>query len=65
MSSLWERGVLMMDKEPENTEQAEWKYQKEFPIQGRMREVIKLTIEATKAELEKNRKKLRKLQYGG
>jgi hypothetical protein len=53
-----------MEKEDEKTKQAEWKYQKEFPIQGRMREVIKLTIEATKAELEKNRKKLRKLQYG-
>jgi hypothetical protein len=44
---------------------AEWKYQKEFPIQGRMREVVKSAIEATKAELAKNRKKLRKLQYGG
>lgn len=43
---------------------AEWKYQNEFPIQGRMREVVKLTIEATKAERDKLRKKLRKLQYG-
>ena len=58
-----------MEKNPEKDEseveqQAKWKHQKEFPIQGRMREVVKLTIEATKAELEKNRKKLRKLQYG-
>lgn len=54
-----------MEKENEKTEpQAEWKYQNEFPIQGRMREVVKLTLEAAKAELEKNRKKLKKLQYG-
>ena len=42
----------------------EWKYKNRFPIHDRMENIIKLTIDATKSELESARKKLRKLQYG-
>lgn len=41
-----------------------WEYKNRLAIHGRMAEVIKKTIEATKLELEAQRKKLRKLQYG-
>ena len=41
-----------------------WKFQKNLPIQGRMADVIRQTIEATKKQIEAERKKLRKMQYG-
>jgi hypothetical protein len=42
----------------------EWKHRTRFPIQDRMAEVIRLTIKATQSQIEVERKKLRKLQYG-
>jgi hypothetical protein len=35
-----------------------------FPIYDRMRDVVEKTIDATKLQLEHERKKLRKLKYG-
>lgn len=43
----------------------EWKFRDRLPIQDRMAEVIRLTIKATQDQIEVERKKLRKLQYGG
>jgi hypothetical protein len=43
---------------------AEWKYINEFPIQARMKEVVKLTIDATHQQRNKYLKQLRKLKYG-
>ena len=42
----------------------EWKFRKNLPIQERMAEVIRLTIEASRKQIEAERKKLRKMQYG-
>jgi len=42
----------------------EWKYVPEFGIHRRMKEVVHLTIDATKQQTEKYRKQLRKLKYG-
>lgn len=42
----------------------EWKHRTRFPIQDRMSEVIRLTIKATQSQIELERKRLRKLQYG-
>jgi hypothetical protein len=43
----------------------EWKFRKNLPIQERMAEVIRLTIKASQQQLAAERKKLRKMQYGG
>lgn len=42
----------------------EWVYKNRLPIYDRMAEVVKLTIDATKQQLEADRRKLRRLQYG-
>lgn len=44
---------------------AEWKRVNEFGINTKMREIVKLTIEASEDELARLRKKLEQLQYGG
>jgi hypothetical protein len=44
--------------------QHEWVYKNRLPIYDRMAEVVKLTIDVTKQQLESDRRKLRKLQYG-
>lgn len=41
-----------------------WEQRNEFKINGRMREVVNLTISATEAELAVLRRKLEKLTYG-
>jgi len=41
-----------------------WEYKERLGIHDRMTEVVKLSLEAAKAELGASRKKLRKLQYG-
>src|SRR6478736_989628 len=41
-----------------------WDYREKLGIHDRMTEVVKLSLDAAKAELEATRKKLRKLQYG-
>ena len=43
---------------------AEWKYVNKFGIHARMTEILKLTIEATKKQLEHERKKLQRIKYG-
>jgi hypothetical protein len=48
----------------EEQPQHEWKYQESFPIYGRMKQLINLTIKATEQQLVADRRKLRKLQYG-
>jgi len=44
--------------------QYEWVYKKHLPIHNRIAEVVKLTLDAAKQQLEVDRRKLRKLQYG-
>lgn len=51
----------MTDEKPKTPE---WQYKKEFEINKRMKEVVKLTISATQAELDGLRRKLDKLTYG-
>ena len=46
-------------------QKAQWQHKTEFEINKRMKEVIKLTIEASEEELVRLRKKLERLQYGG
>jgi hypothetical protein len=43
----------------------EWKHKKDFGINVKMREILKLTIEASTAERDRLKRKLDKLQYGG
>lgn len=43
----------------------EWKFRQRLPIQDRMADVIHKTLDATRKQLELERKKLRKMQYGG
>jgi len=50
--------------EPEKP-RIEWQYRQEFAIHGKMREAIKLAIDATHGELAALRRKLAKAQYGG
>lgn len=42
----------------------EWKHVERFPIQDRMADLVKKTIEAAKLEREACLRKLRKMQYG-
>lgn len=42
-----------------------WEYKKEFAVTGQMREVVKMTVAATEAEIQALHRKLEKLQYGG
>ncbi len=41
-----------------------WEYRDELKIQGKMREVVKMTIEASEKEIEHLRRKVKKLTYG-
>lgn len=43
----------------------DWQYKREFGINTKMREAIKLAIGATESELTTLRRKLAKAQYGG
>ena len=43
---------------------AQWQYKQEFAIIGHMRTVINETIKTTRLEIDRQRKKLRKLTYG-
>jgi hypothetical protein len=38
---------------------------REFAVNGKMKEVIRLSVTATEAEIAGLRRKLQKLQYGG
>ena len=42
----------------------EWVYKNRLPIYDRIGEVVKLAIDATKQQVESDRRKLRRLQYG-
>jgi hypothetical protein len=42
----------------------EWQHRTRLGIHNRMEEVVKLTLEAARAELDATRRKLRKMQYG-
>ena len=50
------------DEQPQ-TEAPKWE-RREFAINAKMKEVLKLSAKATEAEISALRKKLRKLQYG-
>jgi hypothetical protein len=56
-----------MSDEPKNETPpkpaAEWQH-REFAINGRMKEICHLGIEATRAEITALKRKLEKLQYG-
>jgi hypothetical protein len=45
-------------------EAPKWEYKTEFGINTQMREVVRLTVSATEAEIKLLRRKLEKLQYG-
>jgi hypothetical protein len=42
----------------------EWVFRNRLPIYDRIGEVVKLAIDATKQQLESDRRKLKRLQYG-
>lgn len=50
--------------EPPQDEAPSWQYKTEFGINTRLREVIKMTIEASTLEVEALKRKLDKLTYG-
>ena len=57
----------MEEKNPtsDKPEQSELKWEKrDFKMNKNMEHVIRLTIDATKAEIDGLKKKLKKLQYG-
>jgi len=41
-----------------------WEYRKELKIQGKMREIVQMTIEASQKEVALLRRKIQKLTYG-
>lgn len=49
--------------EPEKPK-VEWSYKTEFGINGRMREIVNMTIKTAEAEIERYRRKIEKLTYG-
>lgn len=49
---------------PPEPPKLEWQYRNGFGINDRMKEVIEATIKMAQSEVEKHRKKLRRLQYG-
>jgi hypothetical protein len=51
--------------EGDNSPAPQWEYKNEFALVSNLREVIKLTMKATEAEISALQKKLEKLQYGG
>jgi len=59
----------MSEEEKESEEEIppeppQWEYKKEFEINKRMKDIVKLSISATEAELAMLRRKLDKLTYG-
>ena len=42
----------------------EWKYKTELGVNKQMKEVIQATLDVTKAEIERLRRKVEKLTYG-
>lgn len=42
-----------------------WEYKSDFGINVKMKEMLKATLVASESELDRLRKKLNKLQYGG
>jgi hypothetical protein len=52
------------EQEQQEEVSPEWKFRRQLPIQERMAEVVRLTIKATRSQIEAERKRLRKLQYG-
>jgi len=50
-------------KEEEKVEPLKWE-KRDFKMNKNMEHVIRLTIDATKAEIDGLKKKLKKLQYG-
>jgi hypothetical protein len=41
-----------------------WEYRKNFKVTDRMIEIVSLTIDASRAEIRRLRRKVEKLQYG-
>jgi len=54
----------VVEEEPEKPKH-NWQYKKRLPIYDRMSEILKLAITATEKQVEAERRKLEKLQYGG
>lgn len=48
----------------EEPEAPRWEHREELKIQGKMREVVKMTIGATEKEIEGLRRKVARLTYG-
>jgi polyhydroxyalkanoate synthesis regulator phasin len=56
------------EKKPEETPEPEgpqWEFKKDFKINDLTRDVVKKAIAATELEIERLRKQLSKLTYGG
>lgn len=51
------------DEKPEQPPQPEWQ-RREFAINSKMKEVVRLAIPATQAQIALLKRKLEKLQYG-
>ena len=51
--------------EEEERPKYNWKFKERLPIYDEMSKVINLTIKAAEKQLEADRRKLRKIQYGG
>ncbi len=51
-------------KTPENPA-PQWEYRTNMKVVERMRNIVNLTIDASKAEIAQLRRKIEKLQYGG
>lgn len=53
------------ETKPEGSaEKPDWRFVKDFAINGRMKEIVGKTIEASEKELEVLRRKLERLTYG-
>ncbi len=56
----------MEDEKPTGEQQAPaWEYRKNFHVTDRLKDVVGLTIDASKAEIARLRKRIDKLTYGG
>jgi hypothetical protein len=50
---------------PDGVKRPSWEYKNDFGINVKMKEMLKATLVASESELDRLRKKLNKLQYGG
>jgi len=50
---------------PDDVKKPSWEYKNDFGINMKMKEMLKATLAASELELDRLRKKLNKLQYGG